>query len=157
MAHRTALTALFLPLVLALTTACATTGATDRTAGQLVQDLARQMPTATASVVYDATTDPNHLLGRPGGYTSKATFTDSRIDPEDTAGAPRGAVELGGSIEVFPAQEGAEARKAYIDGNAKLLPGLAEYSWVHGSALLRVSRLLTPGQAAEYERAFETS
>ena len=30
--------------------------------------------------VYDATTDPNHQIGRPNGYTSKANFSDTRFE-----------------------------------------------------------------------------
>src|SRR5665647_137930 len=45
------------------------------------------------AVEYTAETDTNKLLGRPGQYTGKANFEDTRID-EDTQ-------SLNDSIEVF--------------------------------------------------------
>jgi hypothetical protein len=38
----------------------------------------------------------------------------------------------------------------------KSLPALAEYDYVHGSVLVRVSHYLTPEQAAQYESAART-
>lgn len=127
--------------------------ALELTAEQIVIQLAQRVPAATPGVVFTAETDPNNLLGRPSGYTSKASFTDSRIPEDETLGLDEGAVERGGSVEVFDSQESAEKRKRYIDGIAADLPFAAEYSYVNGPVLLRVSRVLTPEQAAEYERA----
>jgi hypothetical protein len=47
----------------------------------VVTQLAQHIPTTTPGVTYTADTDSNHLLGRPNGYLSKATFTDSRVQP----------------------------------------------------------------------------
>lgn len=52
-------------------------------AATLVRRLGSHVPTLVPSVVYNATTDPNRLLGRPGGYTSKATWADRRVKPGD--------------------------------------------------------------------------
>jgi len=83
--------------------ACATSSNAPpaRSADQVVQVISQKVPTVTLTVVYTAATDRNHLLGRPGGYTSKASFADSRIAPAAVQGFTPGDVELGGSVEMF--------------------------------------------------------
>lgn len=126
------------------------------TAEQVIARLAEKVGTARLSVVYDAATDPNELLGTPGAYTSKAAFTDTRIDPAGADDTELGSVELGGSVEVFPDETDARARKQYLDETIADLPiDVSEYSYVDGPVLLRVSRRLTPEQAAEYEAALQ--
>lgn len=122
------------------------------TAEQVVARIAETITTATPGVVFTAETDPNDLLGRPGGYTSKGSFTDSRINPDDVLGAEQGAVEYGGSVEVFDTEVAARKRKEYIDGFSEI-PFAVECSYVDRPVLLRVSRQLTPDQAAEYQAA----
>src|SRR5262249_1514950 len=102
--------------------ACATDNSTTtppRTAEQTVRTLTQKIPTARSSVVYTAENDPNHLLGRPGGYLSKASFTDTRITPASLGGTPVGAVDLGGSVETYADAAGAQNRMTYIQGIAK--------------------------------------
>lgn len=131
-----------------------TTASPTPTAAQVITQLAHKVPTATASTVYDATTDPNHELGRPGGYTSKAAFADSRIDPSDPKVLNRpGSVDLGGSVEVYPDEQGARNRVDYMQAISKGAPFLAEYDYRNGRVVLRVSRALTPDQAGEYQVA----
>jgi len=103
-------------------------------------------------IVYDETTDPNNLLGRPNGYLSKTAFKDSRCTQDDT---DPGGIENGGGIEVFPDHSGAQARADYIQTIAKASPLLNEYDYVAGNALLRLSTQLAPTQANEYKAAFE--
>ena len=64
-------------------------------------------------------TDPNRLLGRPNGYTSKIAFADSRISKTDTDGTQKNAIERGGSIEVFPDAELAMGRAEYIQASLR--------------------------------------
>jgi hypothetical protein len=119
-------------------------------ADEVVAQLAAKVPTAGAGIVYTADDDPNHLLGRPNGYTSKATFVDTRIE----SGPPPGSVDAGGSVEVFGDASAAAARQQYIQQLQKASPLLGtEYSYVEGPALVRVSGKLTPTEAAEYEAA----
>jgi hypothetical protein len=66
----------------------------------------------TLIVTYDEATDPNKLLGRPSGYEGKNAFSDSRLAPD--ASVARDAIERGGSVEVYPTADGAEARAKYI-------------------------------------------
>lgn len=104
--------------------------------------------------VYTAASDPNHLLGRPGGYTSKAAFTDTRINPNDARDTTPGSVDLGGSVEVFATSGDAAAREQYIRAVEKAAPIVGtEYDYVSGPVLLRVSQVLTPQQAEQYKAA----
>jgi hypothetical protein len=124
-----------------------------RSADQVVQAISQKVPTAKLTVVYTAATDRNHLLGRPGGYTSKSSFADSRIAPADVQGFTPGDVELGGSVEMYADASAAQARMSYIQAIAKGNPAFGEYDYAAGPALIRVSRLLAPDQAASYQAA----
>ena len=126
------------------------------TAEQVVAQLAHAISTVKPSVVYTAETDPNHQLGRPNGYLSKASFTDIRIDPKHATvytDTTNGAVDLGGSVEVFPDAQGAQARAKYIEGLTAAMPMLTEYEYVSGPVLVRLGKTLTPTQAGEYQKA----
>ncbi|MEU6222386.1 hypothetical protein [Streptomyces sp. NPDC047042] len=131
----------------------ATTAKTAITASSALTQIVQKVTTAKASGTVTAAGDPNHLLGRPGQYTSKTTFTDTRVKASDVVGAEKGAVELGGAIEVFDSESDAQARAKYIQTVTKSLPALAEYDYVDGVLLVRVSHYLTPAQAAEYKTA----
>ncbi|MFE7595541.1 hypothetical protein [Streptomyces sp. NPDC057494] len=123
------------------------------TASDAFKQLSGKVTTAKLSGVVTEDNDPNKLLGRPNQYTSKITFTDSRIKAEDVAGAEKGSVGLGGAIEVFPTAADAQARADYIQSVTKGIPMLAEYDYVSGTTLVRVSHYLTPTQAADYKTA----
>lgn len=94
--------------------------------------------------VFDAETDPNSLLGRPGQYTVKVSWEDGRltdsIDPSCT-------------LEVFPDAESMQRRADYIEEIGQEVPMLLQWIFTdeRTGAVLRVSSDLTPEQAAEYE------
>jgi hypothetical protein len=112
------------------------------------------LPLGDTDIVYTAATDPNHLLGRPNGYLSKVSFIDGRINSTDVRDASPGSVDLGGSVEVFATQSDALARVEYITRIEKDMPLFGtEHDYVTGSVLIRVSSLLSPGQATEYLKA----
>ena len=123
---------------------------TSKSAADVVDQLKAQGIPIGQSVIYTAETDPNHQLGRPNGYASKVNFNDTRLKFSENFDT-----DSGGSIEVYPSSSGASERKKYIDGIGKALPGLTEYSYLKGSILLRVSHVLTPDQAKEYEGALK--
>lgn len=105
-----------------------------------------------AVTVYTAESDTNHLLGRPGQYVAKASWSDARLDP------PRdpSKVEVGdgGGVEIFATTADRDARERYVEAIAKNGPLLSEYDYPIGSlALLRVSHILTPDQARVYQAA----
>jgi hypothetical protein len=112
-----------------------------------------KVTTAKLSGTVTAANDPDHLLGRPHQYTSKVTFTDTRIKASDVEGTSKGDVSRGGEIEVFGSPTDATARAKYIETVTKAMPALTEYDFVHGTVLVRVSQYLTPVQAGEYKTA----
>ena len=121
-------------------------------AKQVIASLAEKISSAKPATVYTAATDPNNLLGRPGGYTSKADFTDDRAKPKLDD-----EVQNGGSVEVFDDPAAAEDRAKSIADILKAAKIFGtEYHYVNGGVLLRVSGALTPDQAAEYEAALKT-
>jgi hypothetical protein len=118
------------------------------TAAQATRALKKHGLPVTSIQIFTAADDPNHLLGRPGEYTSKTEFADTRITGEAGQG-----VAAGGSVEVFPGHVGAVRRARYIQTLVQADPALgAEYDYVAGAVLLRVSGQLTPSQARRYKR-----
>jgi hypothetical protein len=119
----------------------------------VIRYLARRFP-IRLSVVYTASTDPNHLLGRPGGYTSKAAFVDRDIPASQATDTELGSIELGGGVEVYPTAAGAWQRAQYLRSVVRRFPIVGdEYDYVDRGVLLRLSDVLTPAQAAAFGRA----
>lgn len=83
---------------------------------------------------YTAATDPNHLLGRQGGYTSKINWPN-------------------GSIEVFSTKAEAQKRKTYLLAFAGT-PFGDGYDYLVGTCLLRIFDSQTPTQAHALEAEF---
>lgn len=98
-------------------------------------------------IEYTAETDPNDLLGRPGQYLSKINFRITTLAVERPGEFD---VDDGGAIEVFPDTVGAEGRANYIMALGQGFSPLAQYGFVHGPILLRLSSRFTPDQAQEY-------
>lgn len=98
------------------------------------------------AVIYDERTDPNHLLGRPGGYTDKMNFTDERITEE----------RLNCTIEVFANDIDARKRKEYVDSTGKLAPLLISYNFIHRNVHVRIDKQLPPSDAEAYRIALES-
>jgi hypothetical protein len=122
-------------------------------ANTVLAALLKAVPTAKAGTVITEANDGNHLIGRPGQYTSKVTFTDSRIKAGDVLGNDPTDVGFGGSVEVFANAKDAKARADYIQAIVKSMPALLEYDYAHGNVVVRVSHLLPPSQAGEYDKA----
>lgn len=122
-------------------------------AGILAALQAAGLPIAE-TVVYTADTDPNHLLGRPHQYLAKANWHDTRLPAPKNPAAPE--VSDGGGLEIYADAGGAAARGAYIAGIGKSMAALAEYDYLYGPILLRLSKDLTPAQAAAYTTALTT-
>ena len=125
------------------------------TASTAFEQISGKVTTAKLSGTVTAANDGNHLLGRPGQYTSKITFEDARIKASDVEFTKKGDVERGGAIEVFASPDDAQARAKYIGAVTKSMPMLAEYDYVHGTILVRVSHYLTPDQAGVYKTAVD--
>jgi hypothetical protein len=124
------------------------------TAAEIVEELAGAGLPIEDVTIYDESTDPNELLGRPGQYTSKAGFSDARIGPDEFGDEPDPTEQIVIDVEAFDSDEARDNRADYLDGFAdnSLLGGW--YQYVEGNAILRVTFDLTPDQAADYEDAF---
>ena len=95
---------------------------------------------------YTAATDPNHLLGRQGGYTSD-------VDAGPTY-SPGSTGSIG--IEVFPDTADAITRLAYLHGFAGTFLGDG-YDYRVSTALLRLDGHYTPVQAHRLLAAFRAA
>jgi hypothetical protein len=105
---------------------------------------------AKDAVTITAETDDNNLLGRPGGYTARATY----VLPGGAGTAGGNDTDRGGSIEIWPDAGGAQARSAYILGQLKANPMLGtEYHYLAGPVLVRVSGKVKPADAKKVEEA----
>lgn len=122
-------------------------------AAAVVAKLHAAVPSIAAGVTITAESDPNKLLGRPGQYTSKTTFTDSRIKAADVDGEDKDSVARGGAVEVFATAEDAAARVTYIQGIVKTMPAFLEYDYAKGAVVLRASKQLTPAQVDSIKAA----
>jgi hypothetical protein len=105
-------------------------------------------------ICYTDATDPNHLLGRPGGYVEKCDWADKRY-PQYGDTKDFDYTLTGGSIETFEKPGGAVARAQYLrafEGPTALNPG---YTYIPKNAIwvLRIDSELTRAQARAYLRA----
>jgi hypothetical protein len=137
----------------AASSAPARDAAAQMTASSAFAAIGKSVPTARLTETYTAANDPNSLLGRPGEYTSKISFSDSRVPSRDTSGLQAGDVQYGGIIEVFASTSDAQTRFKYVESITKAMAAFAEYDYLHGTALIRVSHYLTPDQAKAYDTA----
>ncbi|MFD6923218.1 hypothetical protein ACFV99_23825 [Streptomyces sp. NPDC059944] len=164
--HRILATSVLAVLLVTALTACSSNDSDGNSAGksdtsnvkpldatQAFTELSTKVASAKLSGTVTAENDPNELLGRPHQYTSKVTFSDSRISADDLTGTDKGDVSRGGAIESFARAADAEARAKYIQSVTKSMSALAEYDYAHGSVVVRVSHYLTPKQAAAYKTA----
>jgi hypothetical protein len=133
-------------------TIAASTG-TEPNAATIVRDLQLQKLPIRLTVVYTVKTDPNDMLGRRDGYTSKAAFVDRRVPKSDVSTASTGDVALGGSVEIWRSAAAAAERATYLEDLALLLPGWDESDFIAGGVLLRISFDLTAPEIAGYAKA----
>jgi hypothetical protein len=136
-------------LVLAAVTICliapAPRPAWAQAAGEVLAHLqAFGLPIADV-VIYDAATDPEGLLGRPGQYVAKATWRDTRVN----AAGPAAGIDAGGNVEVFASGDDLRVREETLDA-AGGSSASVEYRYASGLILLRLSPLLAPEQAEDY-------
>jgi hypothetical protein len=94
--------------------------------------------------VYTAVTDPNHLLGRQGEYTSKVEWSAGG----ETSG-----------IEAFADVADAQLRYSYLRA---FRPPIGDgYDYLYRAAILRLASFYTPAQAetlnASFQRACQES
>lgn len=114
--------------------------------------LGRMNIDVSAAFLYDEKSDPNGKLGKAGSYYSKINFARQALAPNAAVSVNLG-VGQGGSIELFATPADALARSADVQSKLVLL-GSAEYHFVYGSALLRLSGDTTPEDVGTLVAAF---
>jgi hypothetical protein len=107
------------------------------------------VPSVRKVVTITDDNDPNDLIGRPNGYTDAAVIYDSEVQCAEMG------VDCGATIEIWPSDIDATARKDYIQTTLKANQALGtEYDTVHGSVLRRVTGQVEPSRAKAYATAF---
>lgn len=117
-------------------------------AGNLLNQLKEVNSNVGTIVVYTAETDGNQLLGRPGYYTSKASFEDLRIEQYDVANNPKG-----GTVEVFDNDEDCNSRYEYLSSMQDPSLGafgVTQYIYKYDQAIFRIEYDITPDEADVY-------
>lgn len=99
-------------------------------------------------VVVTEASDDNHLLGRPGQYTSKVFFYDSR-HPKPKDGSSEGE----NTIEFFASDDAAKTRHDYIESVTKGVPMLLQYQVLQGNVLARFDKVMLPSEVDGYKKA----
>jgi hypothetical protein len=119
----------------------------DPRAKQLVAGLKQAGLPIGKVVCYTEETDPNNLLGRPGGYKEKCDWQDKLEEQPATDDV------VGGSFEVFSKPEDAAARAEYLKGFAGQGMLSTGHTWVvpeAGVTVLRIDQELGSKWAGEY-------
>ncbi len=101
-------------------------------------------------IVYDETTDPNELLGRPGQYTSKCDFAITTIETGDESNP------FCATVEVFENENDAKSRYDYISGIYESMPMLQEYMYMNANVILRMDFDVLPSEEKIYEELVES-
>ena len=130
----------------------------DKTAEEILKELQEKNENVTDILVYDEETDTNDLLGRPGEYTSKADFSDARIQEFYTTEEEKIEYGLsGGTIEVFKSKKHCDARADYLKSfmTADTLVKLDQYMYKYDKVLFRVSYSIVPSEAEVYKKQMD--
>lgn len=134
------------------------TKAGPKTAAQIADVMAANLPSVVKHEDLTEDTDTNDLLGRPNGYTSATVLFDKAGDCLNGNGASSEfadgpGVSCGATIEVFATDAKAKARSEYLANFADT--GLAnEYDTLLGTAFLRVDGAVKPSVAEQYAAQF---
>ena len=118
---------------------------TEMDANQIVQRFQEAGLPIDNIIVYDEETDVNGLLGRPGQYTSKVNFADTRCEQWSDSDP------VGGTIEVFENSSDSSDRNEYLGS----YDDLHQYMYLYKNILFRLDYDLTPSQAEQYEEVFK--
>lgn len=130
---------------------------------QTAEDVVRSLGINTIAAVYDfdADDDPNEQLGRPNQYIQKASWADSRIDPNDFSDENDEEINdidpvkyKGGTIEKFRNQADLNRRYTYIKNITLNAPIFNQYMYKKGLYLMRLDKAFSPSQAKVYEQKF---
>ena len=133
--------------------------AEELTAGELLEKLSEVNENVTEILVWTEETDTNGNLGRPNQYTSKADFSDSRVEEYATTEEAKLESGLkGGTIEVFSSSSDCQTRydylKAFMDPSIGAF-GLNQYMYKYDKVIFRVSYDVVPSEAEVYKEQMD--
>ncbi|HEX3622284.1 MAG TPA: hypothetical protein VHT97_08220 [Acidimicrobiales bacterium] len=123
-------------------------------AGAVVDGMQRRGQPVGFVLRYTMATDPDHQLGRPGSYVSRADFSDTRLVPGGK-GAPS-REDASGSVEVYATVAEAQSRYAFFQAFEKDDKLIHERAILEGAVLLRLSQKLSGPQVDGYDAALKT-
>ncbi|GAA2532639.1 hypothetical protein [Pilimelia columellifera] len=132
------------------TTTAPTPNTTPATAKRVVDQIDAAGVPLIAGATQDENTDPNDKLGRPGGYTSRA----SADLPGGNRTAEKHTIDRGLVVEVFATETDADTRAESIQDALKDTPALGEewhYRPKDRRVLVRVSGKVKPSMAKQVE------
>ncbi|QOD43159.1 hypothetical protein [Clavibacter zhangzhiyongii] len=122
----------------------------DTSAAAIASAIKASVPSAGDVVQITEDNDPNDVIGRPTGYVDAATLYDTRVTCDELG------AECGASVEIWGDPAAAQARMDYIQGILASTTALGtEYDYVRGDAIIRVTGVLKPSEASEYEAAID--
>ena len=113
-----------------------------------ITDLRRQQIPIAELVVYTADSSPMIQFRPMDHFIGNADWRDERIPRRAAQG-----IEYSGSLEVFASSDIRHRRQRTLEMLRKGASPLSEYFYGNDRLLLRLSKRLTPEQAADYERA----
>lgn len=111
------------------------------------------LPVENATLHARLDEDRDQLRGQGADYRSRVTFEDRRIDRGTAGRAAPGSVHLGGTIEVFHNEDATHARAEHLRTTGSEGRSRAEYTYVNGRTLLRISPYLSENAANGYATA----
>jgi hypothetical protein len=123
--------------------------------GVIAKAMQKSLPDVVDTVVMTENNDVNNLIGRPGQYdagvflASKAMGCTSDYNELDTA--------CGAKLERWPTPAAAKARMKDIQKKLRTYGLGAEWDYLGGRVLLRVSGDIKPSLATKYETAFHAA
>ena len=120
----------------------------------VAESLKTQIPAVGAIVKLTENNDTNNLIGRPGQYDAATFMQDTRLSCKAKGDYQELATSCGAKVERWASNADAQARAADIQKKLKDYGLGAEYDYVRGTLVLRVSGDLKPSQAKAYETAF---
>lgn len=103
----------------------------------------------TNVVAYDASTDPNHLIGRPHQQVEAVAWNDSRVPPN--AYVPG----TNGEVTTYKTTKDMQTRATDVATIAAASSMFSEYDYASdiGKFLVRLGGSLTPDQVSTYVKA----
>ena len=121
---------------------------------EVAVSLKDQIPEIGAVVKITEDNDANNLIGRPGQYDAATFMQDKRLPCTAQDQYDDLSIDCGAKVERWASNKDAVARTADIQQKLKDYGLGAEYDYVRGGLVLRISGDIKPSEAKKYTSAF---